>query len=72
MTAQELKEWFDGRELPAGPIWIHKSMKVDDPSLFVQLHFNSIESTPNDRANEPLILRLLLMKKWIEESTAHS
>ncbi|WP_090147855.1 DUF6965 family protein [Dyadobacter soli] len=68
MTAQELKEWFAGRQLPAGPAWIHKSMKVDDPEHFVQLHFNSIEGNPNPRANEPFILRLILMKKWLEEN----
>ena len=70
MTAAELKEWFEGRELPEGPVWIHKSMKVDDPKLFLQLHFDSIEAGKNDRANEPLILRLLLMKKWMEENGA--
>ncbi|MBO9615618.1 MAG: hypothetical protein J7619_23175 [Dyadobacter sp.] len=66
MTVQELKEWFEGREIPSGPIWIHKSMKVEDPKQFLQLHFNSIEADPNDRANEPLILRLTLMKEWME------
>lgn len=70
MTAAELKEWFEGRELPEGPVWIHKSMKVDDPEHFLQLHLNSIEADPNPRANEPLILRLLLMKKWMEENGA--
>ncbi|GGH42827.1 DUF6965 family protein [Dyadobacter endophyticus] len=68
MTAQELKEWFDGRELPAETVWIHKSMKVDDPKRFVELHFNSMDADGNERANEPLILRLLLMKKWLEEN----
>lgn len=68
MTVQELKEWFEGREIPAGPAWIHKSMKVDVPKDFLQLHFNSIEADPNERANEPLIMRLILMKKWMEEN----
>ena len=68
MTAPELKEWFAGREIPDGPIWIHKSMKVDDPKLFLQLHFNAIESGSSERANEPSILRLLLLKTWMEEN----
>jgi hypothetical protein len=68
MTVQELEEWYAGRTLPAGPIWIHKSMKVDDPKHFIQLHFNSTEADVNERANEPLILRLILMKKWLEEN----
>jgi hypothetical protein len=68
MTAPELKEWFAGKELPVGPIWIHKSLKVEEPKLFLQLHFYSIESTSNERANEPLIIRLELMKKWMEEN----
>lgn len=68
MTAAELKEWFDGRELPKETVWIHKSMKVDNPARFVELHFGSIQADKNERANEPLILRLMLMKKWMEEN----
>ncbi|MET7253592.1 DUF6965 family protein [Dyadobacter fermentans] len=66
MTVQELKEWFEGREMPTETVWIHKSLKVDDPKHFLQLHFNSIEADPNERANDPLILRLILMKEWME------
>ena len=68
MTVQELEKWFTRRELPAGPIWIHKSMKVDDPKQFVALHFSVIQARANEKLNEPAILRLMLMKEWLENN----
>lgn len=68
MTEQQLREWFEGRELPTGPIWLHKSMKVENPKEFVDSHFSILASRNNPKLNEPLIIRLNLMREWIEQN----
>lgn len=66
MTAQEIEEWFKGRELPKGPVSPHKSVIIEDPAYFVQSQLYALAHVKGDKARDPLIIRLVQFKEWLE------
>lgn len=68
MTAQEIEEWFKGRELPAGPVWIHKSTKIIDPKVFVENRLFAIKANPEPSKHQSDIDKLVQFKEWLEEN----
>lgn len=68
MTEQELREWFDGRPLPEGPIQISKSTTILDLSMCVAAEFMVLKNNNSTKMKEARILDLIEIKKWLESN----
>lgn len=66
MTAQEIEEWFKGRELPKESVWIHKSTKIINPQIFVENRLYSLRENTDPRLRRSDIDKLVKFKEWLE------
>lgn len=75
MTVQELEAWYEGRDLPDGPVWLNKATKINNVEKFVEGRFFAIRSNQEPRQQQSCIDKLIQLKEWLEENNsppAHS
>ncbi len=65
MSIQELEDWFKNAPAPAEPIFLDEATKINSYSDFVNSHFIGIKAAKVDYTRNPLIARLLKLKKII-------
>ncbi|MCE6989847.1 DUF6965 family protein [Dyadobacter sp. CY323] len=65
MTVEELKEWYEGRELPTGPIMINSFSTIGDARTFVDREFEILDANPNSKPHDSCRLRLMELKDWL-------
>jgi hypothetical protein len=68
MTIAELEAWFKTVELPAAPILLNPSTKINDVNHFLESHFYPLKIDPANKINQPLLDRLLDFKLLIESN----
>ena len=68
MTIAELEAWFKTVEMPAAPILLNPSTKINDIKQFLDSHFYSLKIDPNSKINQPILDRLLDFKLLIESN----
>ncbi|QRQ99733.1 DUF6965 family protein [Dyadobacter sandarakinus] len=66
MTLQELEAWFDGRQLPEGPIQVNNYTNIPDPARFVELEFGVLNMNKGNNLYDSCRLRLIEFKEWME------
>lgn len=67
MTIEQLEEWFRSAPIPQMPVYLDAATKVNDFTYFVTSHFEGLKAAKNEYTRNPLMIRLLKMKKIIED-----
>jgi hypothetical protein len=70
MTTEQLAEYFDGKNLPEGPIKLNRYCTILDPVLFVEAQFLILHSNPWHKPNDSCLLRLIEFKEWLDSRGA--
>ncbi|WP_131535479.1 DUF6965 family protein [Pedobacter nototheniae] len=68
MTIQELEEWFANAPKPQMPVMLNDASKVNDYAKFLDSHFSPLKAHPDAKINNPLLIRLKMMKLIIESN----
>lgn len=68
MTIPELEIWFQTTELPAAPVLLNPSTKINDIKQFLDSHFYALKLNPTSKMSQPLLDRLLDFKLLIESN----
>ncbi|MCZ4244993.1 DUF6965 family protein [Pedobacter punctiformis] len=68
MTIQELEEWFSKAPKPVMPVMLNAATKVNDYEQFLDSHFSPLKAHPTAKINQPLLIRLEMMKLIIESN----
>jgi len=59
----ELQQFFNSRELPAGPVRIDSCTVVNDVQKFIQVELTTVRAHMGQSRYEPYLNRLQLLKK---------
>lgn len=70
MSIRELETYFRGAQLPSQPFQLHEWLRVNDAKFFVDSHINPLRGKdhPLDLLHQPLYLRLLELKQYLEKT----
>jgi len=71
MTAQQLQDlehWFTTVEMPAEPVYLNPSTKINNIEQFLESHFYGLKQNPLNKITQPLLDRLLDFKLLIESN----